>query len=307
MASINRPTPEILSKTLKSKVIIVTGAASGIGYATASLLAQHGAQVVVVDLDACKSQEAAESVGYGAVSKSCNVSSWTDQLELFSWTISTFGTLDIIICNAGIDPEIAMSLTDGNPLKEKARGKVLYDFSADEMEVSGEGQETRLKAPSDAIWEVNVKGPIYNLKLGLHYMKKLRKSGRIILVGSANSYLPLATTPLYCASKHAVLGLMRAASRREDCKEGGVTISMLAPWTTVTPLTEEVLKNIPEGALVTSVPEDLAWAVGYLCVSAPELVNGKTIWVQGKKMTEVEDKFHDFTLALSTSLEGWAA
>ncbi|KAH7377425.1 hypothetical protein BKA64DRAFT_714691 [Cadophora sp. MPI-SDFR-AT-0126] len=305
MASISRPTPEILSANLKSKVIIVTGAASGIGYATASLLAQHGAQVIVVDIDASKSQAAAESIGYGAVSKACNVSSWADQLELFSWTVSKFSSLDAVICNAGIDPELTMSLEDGNPLKEKARGKVFYDFSADEMEVPGEGQEARLKAPSDAVWEVNVKGPIYNLKLGLHYMKRLGKSGRVILVGSANSYLPLATTPLYCASKHAVLGLVRAASRREDCKEAGITVSMLAPWTTVTPLTEGVLKNIPEGALDTSVPDDLAWAVGYLCVAAPELVNGKAIWVQGKKMTEVEEKFHDFTTALSASSEGW--
>jgi NAD(P)-dependent dehydrogenase (short-subunit alcohol dehydrogenase family) len=93
MTSINRPTPEILSKNLKSKVIIVTGAALGIGYATASLLAQHGARVVVADLDASNHKQQLNQSGTAPFSKHA-ISSWMDQLELFSWTVSKFSNLD---------------------------------------------------------------------------------------------------------------------------------------------------------------------------------------------------------------------
>lgn len=280
-------------------VAVVTGSGSGIGYATAKLMSEHGAQVVVVDLDTEKSQEAAQKIGNGAVSKACDVSSWTQQLDLFDWVVSKFGALDIVVCNAGIDPEIANSFADGHPTKEKAKKSVFYDFSVDEMEEIEGVQGQRLKAPPKTVFDINVMGPLYNLKLAMHYMKKLGQGGRIIFVGSANSYLPLPNTVLYCASKHAVLGMMRAASRREDCREGRITISMLTPWTTVTPLTASILEQIPDSAIVKSIPEDLAWAVGYLCSAGHDEVNSKAIWVQGPQLKEVEDAFHQFTVGLS--------
>lgn len=109
MSIIQRPTPEFLSSKVKSKVAVVTGSASGIGYATAKLLAEHGAHVVVVDLNTEQSQKAAESIGHGAISHACDVTSWTQQVELFHWVISKFGALDLVMCNAGVDPEVANS------------------------------------------------------------------------------------------------------------------------------------------------------------------------------------------------------
>ncbi|KIX10719.1 uncharacterized protein Z518_01803 [Rhinocladiella mackenziei CBS 650.93] len=306
MSIIERPSPEFLNSKLPSKVAVVTGSASGIGYATAKLLAEYGAQVVVVDLDAAQSQKAADSIGHGAASHACDVTSWTQQVELFEWVVSKFGALDVVICNAGIDPEVNNTFPAGHPTKEKASKSVFYDFSADEMEEVEDGKSQRLKAPPKTIFDVNLMGPIYNLKLAMHHMKRLAKGGRIIFVGSANSYLPLSDTSLYCASKHAILGLMRSASRRTDCKEANITISLLVPWTTVTPLTAPILELIPDSMIVKSVPEDLAWAVAYLVSAEPDKVNGKGVWVQGQKMKEVEDAYYDFTLTLSESTgEKW--
>lgn len=306
MSIIPRPSPEQLSSSLEGKVVVITGSASGIGYATASLLSQHGARLVIVDLDPVKSEEAANSIGNGAVSRACDVSSWTDQLQLFNWVVSKFGALDIVMCNAGIDPEIANGFPPGHPTKEKARRSVLYDFSVDELEDSPDGKGQRLKAPPKTIFDVNLMGSLYGLKLAMHHMKALGKGGRIIFVGSANSYLPLPDTVLYCASKHAVLGMMRSAAIRPDCKEAGITISMLTPWTTVTPLTADILKQIPGSAIMKSQPEDLAWAVGHLCSANAETVNGKSVWVQGQQIKEVEDAFHKFTVSLSESAgENW--
>ncbi|KAK3079549.1 hypothetical protein LTS18_004578 [Coniosporium uncinatum] len=247
--------------------------------ASARLLAKHGAQLIIVDIDATKCQAAAESIGNGAVWKTCDVSDWYQQVDLFQWIVSQFGALDVVMGNAGIDPELASSLPDGHPSREKARCKVFYDFSQDEMEEGPGGKGHMLKAPSRTILDVNVKGPLYNLKLATHHMKALGKGGRIIFVGSANSYLPIPDQTVYVTSKHAVLGMMRAASRRQDCKDAGITICLLAPWTTVTPLTAEILETIPDEQIEKSSPDDLAWAVGLRKAIWLEL-DGESIQIQ---------------------------
>ncbi|KAK3061361.1 hypothetical protein LTS18_006435 [Coniosporium uncinatum] len=301
MTTVERPSASALNEAVKSKVILITGSASGIGLASARLLAKHGAQLVIVDIDATKCRAATESIGNGAVWKTCDVSDWYQQVDLFQWIVSQFGALDVVMCNAGIDPELASSLPDGHPSREKARGKVFYDFSQDEMEEGPGGKGHVLKAPSTTILDVNVKGPLYNLKLAMHHMKALGKGGRIVFVGSANSYLPIPDQMIYVTSKHAVLGMMRAASRRQDCKDAGITICLLAPWTTVTPLTAEILETIPDEQIEKSSPDDLAWAVGYMCSADAQLINSKGFWVQGSQIKEVEGEFHKLTVGMSSS------
>src|SRR5690242_17654377 len=127
MTSITRPSPEELAKGVQSKVILITGSASGIGLAIASLLAAHGAQIVIVDLKEDRCESAAKLVGNGAVYKTCDVSSWEEQLALFEWVVRKFGALDVVMANAGIDPEMDISMPDGHPLKERSRGRVFYD------------------------------------------------------------------------------------------------------------------------------------------------------------------------------------
>lgn len=70
------PTPEEIRAAVQGKVVIVTGAASGIGYATAQMFASSGAQVVVVDCDEGLGSQAAEKIGHGAIFSKCDVTSW---------------------------------------------------------------------------------------------------------------------------------------------------------------------------------------------------------------------------------------
>jgi len=75
----------------------------------------------------------------------------------------------------------------------------------------------------------------------------------------------------------------------------------LAPWTTVTPLTAEILETIPDEQIEKSSPDDLAWAVGCMCSADTQLVNSKGFWVQGSQIKEVEGEFHKLTVGMSSS------
>ena len=86
MALVSRPDTSTLQKTVKGKVAIVTGAARGIGFATASLFANHGAQVILVDISGEALKNACSEIGFGSTYKTCDVSDWNDQEELFNWT-----------------------------------------------------------------------------------------------------------------------------------------------------------------------------------------------------------------------------
>ncbi|KIW93073.1 uncharacterized protein Z519_05678 [Cladophialophora bantiana CBS 173.52] len=83
MASVIIPTTTTLKSQAQSKVALVTGAASGKGFAITRLLEKHDAKVVLIDLDLTKVHAAAEEIGHGSTPFSCDVSLWTQQMELF--------------------------------------------------------------------------------------------------------------------------------------------------------------------------------------------------------------------------------
>ncbi|KAH8684372.1 hypothetical protein BGZ60DRAFT_367298 [Tricladium varicosporioides] len=278
------PTPEEVRSAVRGKVVIVTGAASGIGYATAQMFASSGAQVIIVDRDEDLGSQAAEKIGYGAIFSKCDVTSWEDQRQLFSNSYLKYGSIDVVVCNAGIDPEIILA---SNPKDEKvheARNQVRFNYLADEVEPQTNGG---LKCPPNTIMDVNVTGVIYGVKLSVHYMRK-SGGGRIVVIGSAAAYIPVPEQSIYCASKHAVLGLVRATSQRGECKENNIAISMVAPWLTVTPLTSMLESNLTRHVPVSS-GADVSIAVAINVIRPWEHVNGKSIWVQGQTYTEVEE------------------
>ncbi|KAH8589600.1 hypothetical protein B0O99DRAFT_522882 [Bisporella sp. PMI_857] len=271
MLQLQPPTLEELVTAMERKLVLVTGAASGIGYATAELFAKSGAQVIIVDRDEGLGSKAAETIGHGAVFIKCDVTSWEDQERLFAEAYLIYGKIDVVVCNAGIDPEIILA---GDPEAEK---------------VLDEDTGMGLKCPPNMIMDVNFNGAMYGIKLSVHYMKKNKiAGGRIVIMGSAASYIPVPTQPIYCASKHAVLGLVRGVSQRSDCIENQISISMVAPWFTVTPMTSRIDQNVTRHAPASS-SYDVALAVADLVVKPLQHVNGKCIWVQGQTYVEVEE------------------
>jgi NAD(P)-dependent dehydrogenase (short-subunit alcohol dehydrogenase family) len=287
MSSITRASKDVLESSIGDKVVLITGAAQGIGFSTALLFARHGAKVVVADLGEERARTAAEKIGHGAIHRSCDVSSWHDQLAVFQLAIDVFGRLDIVVCNAGIDPEIVHARPQDDPIRQNSLAKVSHNYLADETVTKCDKTVSELKAPSNAIFDVNVTGVIYNLKLAIHHMKPQQDGGRVIIVGSAASYVAVPEQDIYAASKHAVLGLMRATSQREEIKRRNISISMVAPWLTETPMTSEI-----DAASTERVPrssaEDVAWAIGTVVCEPALTMGGKCIWIQGREFTEVE-------------------
>ena len=292
MSSITRASKDILETSIRDKVVLITGAAQGIGFSTALLFACHGAKVMVADLGEERARAAAEKIGQGAIHRNCDVSSWSDQLAVFQLATEAFGRLDVVVCNAGIDPEIVHARPRDDPTRQTSLEKVSHNYLADETEMKCGKAAPELKAPSNAIFDVNVTGVIYNLKLAIHHMKSQQGGGRVIIVGSAASYVAVPEHDIYAASKHAVLGLMRATSQREENKRSNISISMVAPWLTETPMTSGIDTASTEQVPKSSA-EDVAWAIGTVACEPTVTVNGKCIWVQGREFTEVEAALKD--------------
>lgn len=309
---INAAGDQSLRDTCQSKVAVVTGAASGIGFALSRLLATNGATVVMLDRDAATVQAASDNVSGRTYAYECDISSWEQQRYVFQCIIERFLRLDIVCLNAGIDPEL-QSLNG-----QRCADEVAHNWLADEMapvehHSSATWKSSKssrrpflegLKAPSMDVFNVNLQGTIYGLKLAVHHMKLLGAHSRrvdtktdppsasyprrIIITGSAAAYNGFPGQDLYSASKHALLGLVRAVSGRPEVKEAGIAISMVCPWLTRTPLVADIPSSHMTGAKA-SEPEDVAGAFGLLLAGAGDDAAGKIVAVQGIDVRELED------------------
>ncbi|MEX1211322.1 MAG: SDR family oxidoreductase [Balneolaceae bacterium] len=196
--------------TLKNKVAIITGAASGIGEATALLFAREGAKVVVSDINSEAGKAVVEEIENRdgeAIFVKADTASESDNKKLVQAAIDKFGTLDIAVNNAGI----------GGPLAETA------DY------------------PSDG-WEkvigINLSGVFYGLKAQIPAMKN---GGSIINVSSILGQVGTANSPAYVAAKHGVVGLTKTAAIEYAKK--GIRINAVGPGYIKTPLVENALDS----------------------------------------------------------------
>ncbi|OGM39379.1 gluconate 5-dehydrogenase [Aspergillus bombycis] len=284
MTTIPRPNPDALTENVSNRVAIVTGAARGIGFATASLLARHGARVVLVDLHEDALKSAVEAIGRQATYKTCDVSDWDQQIALFQWVIDTVGPIELVVCNAAINPEISLLQTQDAERQAQLNRQARYNYLADET------KEGQLRRPSTQLFDVNINSVVFGLKLAIHHMKQGEAGGRIVVVGSAGSYLPVPSQPLYTASKHAVLGLVRSTALIEEVTRANIAISWIAPWLTLTSMVEG-LEATTQPHTLKSSPEDVAWAIAAAVASPTSWANAKGFWVQGTTITEVEGAY----------------
>ncbi|KAJ5316535.1 hypothetical protein N7508_001043 [Penicillium antarcticum] len=231
MTSIPRPSIDIVQGIANNQVAIVTGAARGIGFATASLLAKK-------------------------------------------WSTSE-----------PVSPRVNHDRADQPASLQcsgQSRDRVRHNYLADEKEPKTD----TLQRPPTTIFDINLNSVVFGLKLGIHYMKP--HGGRIVVVVSAGAYLPIPSQPLYSASKHAVLGLVRSTALMDEVPRSGISISWVAPWLTLTSMVEGLEATTNPDNLKSS-PEDVAWAI--LAAAAAEAPNGKGYWVQGTAISEVEGAY----------------
>lgn len=192
---------------IKGKTALVTGAATGIGLEYVKALLKNGAQnVAVCDVDVRKGENAVRELQteYGAdrvIFIKTDVTNVAELEEAFKKTHTTFKALDIVINNAGI-------LDDGRW----------------ELQIA-----------------INVNAVVRGTLLGLQYMGKDKggKGGVVVNIASILGLAPLAGSPVYVATKHAVIGLTRSFGLPYHFDRTGVRVIAMCPGVTDTPLISE--------------------------------------------------------------------
>jgi 3-oxoacyl-[acyl-carrier protein] reductase len=242
---------------LKGKVAIVTGAASGFGAEIARTFAREGARVVIADLNEPGAQAVARDIGAAAVAVACDVSKRVDIDRTVTAALSTFGTLDIVVNNAGFTHK-------NQPL-----------LNVDEKSF-------------DRVFDVNVKA-IYHMVMAAVPVMRERRSGSIINIGSTAGIRPRPGLTWYNASKGAVnlLSKSLAVELAPDnirvnaiCPVAGET-AMLADFMGAdTPENRaKFIASIPLGRL--STPADIANAALFLALDSSQFVTGLELVVDG--------------------------
>ncbi|RDB25508.1 5'-hydroxyaverantin dehydrogenase [Hypsizygus marmoreus] len=236
---------------LEGKVVVITGAANGIGKEAAARFASFGAKVVVGDLDVAGAENIVQeikSAGGQAVFSKCDVTVWEDQVTLFELAIKTFGSVDVVVPNAGV-AEIGsfetVQFVDGKPVK-----------------------------PNTKTIEVNLLGTLYTTHLALHYLELNRVPGTlksVVLLGSMASWAGIPQGSLYAASKHAVLGLMRSLYPGFAARD--IRIATVHPFFADTAIVPVVAKLFLAGIPLTTVPR-IAGAIVYAATNPDPETSG---------------------------------
>ena len=240
------------------KVAIVTGAASGIGLATAIRFGSEGARVVIADLDQTKGDAAAHEVRNASSKDSfavvCDVSSEAQVASAVDAALDRFGSIDVIVNNAGL--MVFKSI----------------------LEQTGEDWLR--------ILNVDLLGAFYFTKQAF---KRMKPGGAIVNVSSVHA---VETTPLvasYAAAKAALVSLTRSSSL--EGKSLGIRVNAILPGAVNTPMLWENpnIKSGVETINLTDVgePEDIAATIAYLASNDAKFVDGAAIRVDGGRLSRL--------------------
>ncbi|KAJ5424261.1 hypothetical protein N7491_009477 [Penicillium cf. griseofulvum] len=236
------------------KTVLITGAARGIGAATAILFNSYGANVILADLSQLRGSadeviQKQMKFPSRAIFMSTNIVIWAELTACFEAAITTFGKIDIVIANAGImESESVLDMDNVD-----ANGRLLESMEA------------------GRVIDVNLKGTLNTLRLGLHYMKSSTSTSTssqptksILLVASTSSYFGGTGVAAYIASKHGVLGLLRACqdvARRHD-----VRVNAVAPFLTPTHITAGFAHKWDEAGLEKNTLNGVAEAIAVVAL-----------------------------------------
>src|SRR5260370_16479337 len=246
--------------SFKNQVALVTGAASGLGLATARAFAESGDSVVLADWNEEAAQRAAKELankGYKTLAIRVDVSDDAQVEAMVKQTVTTFGRLDAAYNNAGVQ----------NVLAETA------DTTREDY---------------DRVMAINLRGVWSSMKFELQQMRK-QGSGTIVNCSSLGGLVGSPERGIYHAAKHGVLGFTKSAAL--EYAAPGIRINPLCPRLIHTPMSDQMIasgqadalkameKSIPMGRV--GRPEEIANAVLWLCSNAASYMTGQSISVDG--------------------------
>ncbi|PKH25234.1 3-oxoacyl-ACP reductase FabG [Enterobacterales bacterium CwR94] len=238
---------------LTHKTAIVTGAARGIGFGIAQVLAREGARIVIADRDANGESAAAalRDAGAQALFVNCNICEKAQVEDLFAQAEAAFGEVDILVNNAGIN-----------------RDAMLHKLT---------------EADWDSVIDVNLKGAFFCMQQAAIRMRA-RGAGRIINIASA-SWLGNIGQTNYSASKAGVVGMTKTACR--ELAKKGVTVNAICPGFIDTDMTRGVPENVWQ-LMIGKIPagyageaKDVGECVAFLASDNARYINGEVINVGG--------------------------
>lgn len=251
---------------MKNKVIIITGAAMGLGHAAAKELASKGANLMLVDynekslLDA-KTEISKEFPNVKIVTVLADVSNEEAVKNYVDETVKTFGRIDGLYNNAGIEGKQA-SITE-------------YDVNIFKKVI-----------------DINLMGVYYGMRYVIPVMQK-QKFGRIVNVASIGGIRGVLNQVPYVASKHAVSGMTKNAAL--EYGSDGILTNAIAPGAILTPMVAEAFKQVdPENPKAAEAeyakrnptkrlgqPHEVAKVVAFLLSEENGYVSGQTIAIDG--------------------------
>lgn len=238
------------------KVALVSGAASGIGLATAQALAAEGAAVVLADLAGDRVEEAARQIGGHASSVQVDVADPAACERMVAQVIERHGTLDIAINNAGMPSDIGGRFEDAS----------IADW--------------------DRLLAVNLSGVFYAMRAEVPPMRKAG-GGVIVNTASVASVIGSKGMPAYIASKHGVAGLTKAAAL--DLADAGIRVNAVCPGFVRTGMMEPVLRGAGvEAGLAAMAPlgriaeaSEVARAILFLAHADSSYATGTMLMLDG--------------------------
>ncbi len=240
--------------TRENKVILLTGATSGIGRAAAKLFAARGASVVLGGRRQHEGESLVDEIraaGGRAQFRITDVTRPEDNDALVALAVATFGRLDAAFNNAGVEALGSLSEFDD--------------------------------ATYDRVFDTNVRGVFISIRAQIPALTKTR--GSIIITSSTAGSRGFANAAIYTASKHAVEGIMKAAAH--ELAPLGIRVNAIAPGPTATDMLDRFTGGRPEALAArvpfgrAATPDEVAEAAVWLASDEARFVNGSVIAVNG--------------------------